>query len=271
MPALALIIQPDEDDGGAAQILVDGAIDGHPYRFLLDTGAARSRVAFDAYTATFATSATQRSSGVFSSRAYDLITAPHIEVGPISRRDFTLIRAPQHSPDQTSLIGMDLLKDYYCQFLFDQHQLLLDPLDPLEATATPHLSQELLLGPRGHPYVEVTIGAVSAKAIWDSGGSITVADLSFVSRHPTQFEEAGYSTGTDPSGTEMRTPVFLMAAMIIDGQEMAPHRVAGVDLSGMNAMLETPIELSLGYTTLCQANWIFDFPRKRWAIRKHLG
>jgi hypothetical protein len=121
-----------------------------------------------------------------------------------------------------------------------------------------------------HPYVEVTLGTVSVKAVWDTGGSVTVVDLSFVRSHSAQFAEAGYATGTDPSGTEMRTPMFLMAATTIGGQEMAPHRVAGVDLSGMNATLETPIELGLGYTTLSQANWIFDFPRQRWAIRKLL-
>jgi Aspartyl protease len=267
MPALDLIIQPDEDDADAAQVLVDGVIDGHPYRFLLDTGAARSRAPFDAYTASFPTNETQRSSGVFASRAYDLITVPHLTVGPISRRVFTMVRAPQHSPDQTSLIGMDLLKDYCCQFLFDEHKVLLDPLD---ATAAPHPLQELLLGPRGHPYVDVTVGEVSAKAIWDSGGSVTVADLSFVRNHPALFEEAGYSTGTDPSGTQSQTPMFLMAATTIDSQNFAPHRVAGVDLSGMNATLETPIELGLGYPTLSQANWIFDFPRQRWAITKRL-
>src|SRR5262245_38409820 len=196
MPTLDLIIQPDADDADAAQVLVDGAIDGHPYRFLLDTGAAWSRAPFDAYTATFATSATQRSSGVFASRAYDLITVPHLEVGPLSRRDFTLVRAPQDSPDQTSLIGMALLKDCCCQFLFDDHLLLVDPFD---ATAAPHPFHELLLGPRGHPYVGVMVGEVKANAIWDTGGSVTVADLSFVQSHPAQFAEAGYSTGTDPS------------------------------------------------------------------------
>jgi hypothetical protein len=31
------------------------------------------------------------------------------------------------------------------------------------------------------------------------------------------------------------------------------------------------MDLILGYNTLRQANWLFDFPRRRWAISKRLG
>jgi len=30
-------------------------------------------------------------------------------------------------------------------------------------------------------------------------------------------------------------------------------------------------DLILGYSTLSKANWLFDFPRKKWAISKLLG
>ncbi len=52
MAGFALIIEPDPEDVEAAQVFVDGTIDGRPYRFLLDTGAARTCVQFDAYTST---------------------------------------------------------------------------------------------------------------------------------------------------------------------------------------------------------------------------
>jgi hypothetical protein len=45
-----LIIKQDSDDQEAAEILVDGAIDGKQYRFLLDTGAARTKVKYDNFT-----------------------------------------------------------------------------------------------------------------------------------------------------------------------------------------------------------------------------
>jgi len=43
-----------------------------------------------------------------------------------------------------------------------------------------------------------------------------------------------------------------------------------VDLSRANATLDLPMDLILGYTTLRQANWLFDFPAKRWAITRRL-
>jgi hypothetical protein len=53
MSGFDLIIKPDEEDVEAAEVLVDGTIGGYEYRFLLDTGAARTSVTFDDYTSTF--------------------------------------------------------------------------------------------------------------------------------------------------------------------------------------------------------------------------
>jgi hypothetical protein len=39
---MPLIIEPDLDDPDCAEVLVDGTVAGRPYRFLLDTGAART-------------------------------------------------------------------------------------------------------------------------------------------------------------------------------------------------------------------------------------
>ena len=52
MNGFDLIIKPDEEDADAAEVLVDGTVGGNHYHFLLDTGAARSSVAFDDYTST---------------------------------------------------------------------------------------------------------------------------------------------------------------------------------------------------------------------------
>ena len=81
MNGLDLIIQPDAEDADAAEVFVDGAIGGRPYRFLLDTGAARSYVRYDEYTATFASVATDTSSGVFAGGSRDLVSAPRPHAG----------------------------------------------------------------------------------------------------------------------------------------------------------------------------------------------
>ncbi|MBZ0289725.1 MAG: hypothetical protein K8I30_19030, partial [Anaerolineae bacterium] len=100
---------------------------------------------------------------------------------------------------------------------------------------------------------------------------ITVVDMAFVQKHPDYFQESGQSSGTDSAGTTVQTPMFIMAETTIGTQRFTPHKVAGVDLSPVNATLDRPMNLILGYSTLRQANWIFDFPGKRWAISKRLS
>ncbi len=69
----------------------------------------------------------------------------------------------------------------------------------------------------------------------------------------------------------MEAPMFIMSAAVIGDTLFPPHKVAGVDLSRVNSTIERPMDLILGYSTLSKANWLFDFPGKRWAISKRLG
>jgi hypothetical protein len=115
------------------------------------------------------------------------------------------------------------------------------------------------------------LGAVTVRAVWDTGASLTVVDLGLVHRHPDHFQEDGTSVGYDATGTPQATPMFRMAATVISHTPFPPLRVAGVDLSQVNATIEVPMDLILGYNTLSKANWLFDFPRRQWAITKQLG
>jgi len=268
MHDLALIIKQDEDEAEAAEVFVDGTIGANEYRFLLDTGAARSGVMFDDYTSQLKSIETSRSTGLFATRSEDLVTVPSIRVGPISRRDFTLVRAANHFPGANNLIGMDLLKDWCCHFFFDENRVSVTTDEELRADLA---FQELLLDSRFHPYIDVQCGTTVAKAVWDTGASLTIVDMALIESQPSCFQEVGESTGTDSTGAEMSTPMFIVSGMSIDNQVFPPHRVAGVDLSHVNATIEVRMDMILGYSTLSRANWLFDFPRKRWAITKRLG
>jgi gag-polyprotein putative aspartyl protease len=267
MSELKLIIQPDEEDIEAAEVLVDGTIGGHTYRFLLDTGAARTSVNFDAYTAGFPSAEAHSSSGVFADGSYDIITVPSITVGPVSRSEFAITRAPEKHHGGRNLIGMDLLKDLRCHFLFDQQRVLIDP----DETPENYARQELRLGPRFHPYIMVEFGPHTANAVWDTGAGLTVVDTNFIDQHPALFQPVGQSTGTDSAGAEMETAMFMMAAPRIGGHDFPPQKVASVDLGRINASLEIPMNLIVGYNIMSRAHWLFDFPRRAWAISKLLG
>ena len=74
MPEIKFKIKPDEDNPDAAEILVEGYIDDHPYRFLLDTGAATSETQWDDFSSNFRSEEVKKSSGVFAPSERDLIT-----------------------------------------------------------------------------------------------------------------------------------------------------------------------------------------------------
>lgn len=266
MAGFALIIMPDAEDAEAAQVFVDGTIDDRPYRFLLDTGAARTTVQVDAYTSTFGSVGTSSSSGLFAPVHAALITVPRIELGPIVKQHVSVARASPIGSDLGNLIGMDLLQDVCCHFLFDEHRVVVDPVEEPEVAAT----QALFLDRVGHPYVDVQFDDGMAQAVWDSGAGITVADLNFITQHPGSFRHAGQSRGTDATGATRETPMFTMAATTIGSKVFPPHTVAGVDLAPVNATIDAPMDLILGYSTLSRANWWFDFPRRRWAVTKVL-
>jgi len=117
-----------------------------------------------------------------------------------------------------------------------------------------------------HPYIDIQFGPSTAQAVWDTGASITVVDLHFVQQYPAYFRQVGESTGTDSSGSQQITPLYSMSEAVIGGYVFPPHKVAGVDMSQVNATLPVPMDLIVGYSTFSKANWLFDFPGRRWAI-----
>jgi hypothetical protein len=268
MNGFDVIVQPDTEDADTAEVFVDGAIGGRSYRFLLDTGAARSRVRYDDYTATFASAGSDTSSGVFAGGSQDLITVPSITLGPITRTNFTLVRAAQGETGKPTLIGMDLLKDLRCHFRFDERRVVVDAEEAGEDNAA---FEELFLDSRAHPYVPVQLGDVIASAVWDTGSGMTVVDTNFIARTPGFFPAVGTSTGTDSTGAQQETPMYMMAAATIGGYTFPTQRVAAVDLAHINATLERPMDLIVGYNLYSNAHWLFDFPRRRWRITKMLA
>ncbi len=268
MNEFKLIIKPDEDEDDAAEVYVDGKIGSHSYRFLFDTGAARTSIVFDDYTSTFETIAkNDPSSTLFATSQDDLIQVPSIEIGPISKQYVTLVRKPNSQMGSPSLIGMDLLKDFSCHFLFDEDRIVVNETEQDDAD---YPFQPLLLDKKFHPYVEVQISEVTANAVWDTGASLTVVDMSFVEKHKDFFHQAGQSIGIDGSGVSVETPMFMMAETVIGNHQFPAQRVAGVDLSHVNANIEIPMDMILGYSLLRKARWLFDFPQQKWAITKQL-
>lgn len=199
---------------------------------------------------------------MFAVGGAESITIPSLEVGPIHVDGFVALRAAAGSPYERSLIGMDVLRDHCCRFLFGEARV---QLARGSGQAEGRL-EELILDARFHPYVKVGLGSSVAAAVWDTGASLTVADASFVERNPEHFTPAGTSRGMDSSGTTMETQMFTMSGAVLGGRTFAPHRVAVVDLSRVNGTIEIPMDMIVGYNMLRQADWLMDFPGRRWGL-----
>ena len=263
MPQIPLIIEAEPDDPDCATVMVDGTVAGRPYRFILDTGAARTQLEADDYTSTLEPMPGESSSGVFASRSDPVVTVTDVAVGPIrvATLDVACVTPAPSRPG--NLLGMDVLQRYRCLFRLEAAVLDVEP------PADDQAGRDLRMDSRGHVYVDVSWPGwpdVTAQACWDTGAGITIVNRDFWLAHPLLFEEAGTSTGTDATGATLETPVVLLAEAVIGGRPFGEHHAAVVDLSRANSAIELPMDLILGYPTLRQADWLFDFPARRWTI-----
>jgi len=257
---IPLIIEAEPDDPDCATIMVDGTVAGRPYRFIVDTGAARTQLEADEYTCTLEATPGESSSGAFASHSDPIVTVTDLAVGSLRVAALDVTRVSPMAPQPRNLLGMDVLRRSRCLFRLEAAVLDVGALTDYQA------ERNLRLDSRGHVYVDVYWPDVTAQACWDSGAGITIVNRDFRLAHPLLFEEIGMATGTDATGATQDTPVVLVAEAVIGGRSFGEHKAAVVDLSHANSTIELPMDLILGYPTLRQADWLFDFPASRWTV-----
>jgi hypothetical protein len=258
MHKVPLLIEPDADDPGCATILVDGAVEAIPRRFLLDTGAALTCCKLDEVTAEFPVSGASSSSALFAAQDHDVIQVADVAIGGRSWSGPLTITRERQPTQLHDILGMDILGRCSCDFDFPAARLVLDG-PPSGITGNP-----LTTDSAGHPYVDVEYGDAVATAVWDSGASMTVVDKAFVAAYPGHFTEVAPTMGTDAAGVRSETATFRMGAVDVGGQHLGPSTVAAVDLAPLNATVDVAMDMIVGYPLLAQARWVFDFPAKRW-------
>jgi Aspartyl protease len=255
-----LIIEPDEDEPDFASVRVDATIAGRPYRMTLDTGAGQTDLDVDEYTRGLTPVGEDTSAGTFGVPVvYPVVTITDFAVG--SLRLATLdVRRSEHVAG--GVLGMDVLGQHRCHVRLDAAILSVDPSPGAE------LDNELLMDRRGHAFIEVHWPGVSARALLDTGSSPTVVNRDFWLGHPELFEQIGLIEGTDAGGEQAQTPLLLMAESIIGQRTFARTKAVAVDLSPVNSTADYPMDLILGYPTLRQADWLLDFPARRWTLTR---
>lgn len=237
---------------------------------MLDTGAATTGLNYDMFTASFNSTNKNESSGAIAKKTDDLIVVSKIELGSLSQNDVTVARASKDSKGRRNVLGMNFLKHYLLHFIFSQKKVV--TVDNISKVLENSKTFDLILGERSHPYVDlIWQGGVKAQGVWDTGAGMTCFDSGFVKKHPALFSKIGSSIGTDSSGSQAETPVYMMKSFSLGGHQFPEAKVVVIDLSVPNSTIKIPMDFILGYSVLKEANWVFDFPNKKWGISKMLG
>lgn len=266
MSSLKLLVKFDDDSRQTAEVYVEGSVQNETCRFLLDTGCASTTLTRNKFTEQLAEVGKRHSSGTFGRAEYDLVQITSMSVGPIKRENLTVSRAPERGTDR-HLLGMDILRDYSLQFDFDINEVRLGA----EQSGHGFAHQDIVMDRGLIPHINIEVGGISGNAIWDTGAGITLVDIEFVRRNSELFTPLGDEMGTDSTNTQMKTPIYMMRSMVVAGLKFHPLKIAAVEFSHKDPKIEIRPNFCLGYSTLRQANWFFDFPNRKWAITKMLG
>jgi len=262
MPELPLIIEPDEDDEGCALYHVEGSIGGRPYRFVLDSAGVMSQVTADDYTSALPVARMETSHGAHAGRTEPVVTVTDVLLGPLSLPALDVTRVDPIPGHLRNLVGLDVLHQHRCHFRLADARAVLELDEPADLTG----GLDIRSSSRGHTYVDVHWPGVTAQACWDTGASGTIVNRDFALAHPGLFQEVGMSAGTDGTGTRVETPVLLMAASEIGGRPFGKQTVFSVDLTEANKTTTIPMDMIIGYPTMSEANWLFDFPAGKWKL-----
>lgn len=196
------------------------------------------------------------------------IIVPQIDLGPISQNDFEISLMIDDSGSFTNILGMNLLINHKCSFLIDQSKVIVD-LTLIEEENI-HFNQ--IKFEHSIPFIEVKFEGAKLNSLWDTGTSMSVVSESIFIKYPNKFRKIDVqSIASDMYGVKKEIPLYYMESIEIGGQLFPEQMVAVMDLSHFNEYMEQPIDLILGYNTICKANWIFDFPNNKWAILKMLN
>ena len=266
MKSFDLLIQFDDDSQETAEVYVEGKIQGVACRFLLDTGCARTSLNFDDFSSNFEKVGSNESSGIFCKTHYDEIKVDSLEFGDFIETNVILSRAREGELDR-KLLGMDILKKYSLNFSFLNKKVEVNQGLSLKNL----IMNELILDKGSIPQIAFKFADSDVLGVWDSGASVTLADINFINKHHSMFEKVGSELGTDSTGKQMETPMYIMKPITLGNQELPAHKVAGVNLSNITSNSEIPMVFVFGYSTLSKANWLFDFPQKKWAIWLNKG
>lgn len=259
MLSIPLLYEHDDDlEPESVVLIVEGSAVGEPLRFVVDTGAARCSLPDVGAISELIAIGADPGRGVSGSvSGDDLVIVDEIMIGELSTRAVGASRSSRSRP----LLGMNVLGEHRCHFRFTADQLDVDG-----PNVTSGRERALARHPNGSPLVDVKVGDVTTRAVWDTGASLSVVDIQFVRAHPDLFEFGADGSGFDAVGTALTGRHARLAPCTIGARLFEASACIIIDLAALNAVLDEPINLIVGMPIIRRADWLFDFPANSWHV-----
>ena len=262
MNKVKMNIVTDPEDNECAMVRIVAKVEGDEFDFLLDTGAALSRIKNCEYTLYYPKVRTKQSYSVVSQSNDVVIRIPSLRIGSL-RKDGVEFTRVDTNDQQSNLLGMNVLKDLALFFDFQNNLLDINPENRSRIKGN-----DLYMDKNDHPYLSVMLKETVLAATYDTGASITIVDQAIFDTYPEHFEYVSDSKGEDANGNEVKTMTYLLTGLMIDGNLFPPHHVVVLDLAYVNGVIEKKMDMILGYSTIKYFNWWFNFLSKKWSISK---
>lgn len=234
------------DDPGTALLFVTASVDGVDQEFLLDTGAARSRIPSSARTRAWTVDGHEPDSSH--------VRVPAITLGTIEAREIVADLADDAAP---AVLGTDVLTGHRIGVRLSAGRLQLDEQAAIDRWRPLNRSS------RGQPLVEIEWDAMTAVAAWDTGASATVVDADLAASFPGVFAPSG-AHGTDAHGHG--TALVRAAPCRIGGRRFTASTAVALPLASRSRAGEDAFTVIIGYPLITQADWVFDFRAGMWGF-----
>lgn len=260
MNRIPLFYKFDDEYQDTAEVWIDGHVNGIEQKFILDTGCATTSLFHNDFSAQFPSVGEREYSSAFGKAMLDYVQIKSIGSGPIQSEQVQIARTRLGGNDK-NLFGMDLLRNSILHLLpKDQAVDVLSMRPENIALKALHLDSGSI------PFIEIDFPDKVAIAVWDTGAGITIVDSKFFTDHRDLFDSCGNTIGTDSAGHTFETEIFQMKPIMIGGHKFPAHRVVPLNLNHISHKTGRGMDFILGYSTLMHANWLMDFPERKWAI-----
>ena len=162
-----------------------------------------------------------------------------------------------------STLGIDLIGRHPFSVNFhDSPSIKFNPKPPRQLLASLKVHSTGLLN------IPVVINGNPARALWDTGASVTAVDRAYIKSHPETFKRSGTRVqGTDGSGHSLELQAFRAKKITIGSRTFRDVPVVSADLSVLRETLGNSVSVVIGFNLIRKTDWYFDARQKLWSIR----